>query len=73
MNWKIGRIGTGWAKIWRYCLFLEIGRSSSLTEGIWPDAKRMSQAWGKGLAHLRSFLTFTKALCTSDPEGSADC
>lgn len=25
------------------CLFIEIGRSSSLTEGIWLEAKRTSQ------------------------------
>lgn len=50
-------------------LFIEIGRSSSLTEGIWLEAKRTSQAWGKGLALLRSFLTFTGVLCTSDWKG----
>lgn len=43
-----------------------------MTEGIWLEAKRMSQAWGKGLALLRSFLTFIGVLCTSDPEGNAD-
>jgi len=26
-----------------------------------------------GLVHLRSFLTFTRALCTSDPEENACC